>query len=72
MGGGAGAGAGATKLVAMSVDSPAAEPVSRAQKLQLAAVMTAAALLYTVHSLLRFRNFEAKGYDLGIFDNLFY
>ncbi|MET1036393.1 MAG: DUF2079 domain-containing protein [Arthrobacter sp.] len=52
----------------MSVDSPAAEPVSRAQKLQLAAVMTAAALLYTVHSLLRFRNFEAKGYDLGIFD----
>ncbi len=30
--------------------------------------MTAASLLYLAHSLLRFRNFEAKGYDLGIFD----
>lgn len=30
--------------------------------------MTAAALVYLAHSLLRFRNFEAKGYDLGIFD----
>ncbi len=30
--------------------------------------MTAAALLYLAHSVLRFRNFEAKGYDLGIFD----
>ncbi|GAB3189484.1 DUF2079 domain-containing protein [Nesterenkonia suensis] len=34
----------------------------------MAAVMTAASLLYLVHSLLRFRSFEAKGYDLGIFD----
>ncbi|MGW9552179.1 DUF2079 domain-containing protein [Citricoccus zhacaiensis] len=30
--------------------------------------MAAAAVLYLVHSFLRFRNFEAKGYDLGIFD----
>ncbi|GAA1143629.1 DUF2079 domain-containing protein [Nesterenkonia lutea] len=30
--------------------------------------MTVAALLYLAHSLLRFRSFEAKGYDLGIFD----
>ncbi|MFD5822979.1 DUF2079 domain-containing protein [Nesterenkonia xinjiangensis] len=42
--------------------------MTRSQKMQLAAVMTAASLLYLVHSLLRFRNFEAKGYDLGIFD----
>ena len=35
---------------------------------QLGAVMAAAAVLYLVHSFLRFRNFEAKGYDLGIFD----
>ncbi|MCH8571220.1 DUF2079 domain-containing protein [Nesterenkonia sp. AY15] len=42
--------------------------MSISHRLQLAAVMTAAALLYLAHSLLRFRNFEAKGYDLGIFD----
>ena len=36
--------------------------------LQLGLVMTVAAGLYLVHSLLRFRNYEAKGYDLGIFD----
>ena len=30
--------------------------------------MSAAAVLYLAHSLLRYRNFEAKGYDLGIFD----
>ncbi len=30
--------------------------------------MAAAAALSLTHSLLRFRNFEAKGYDLGIFD----
>ena len=30
--------------------------------------MTAASVLYLAHSLLRYRNFEAKGYDLGIFD----
>ncbi|MGG5751909.1 DUF2079 domain-containing protein [Zafaria sp. Z1313] len=41
---------------------------TRAQWIQLAAVMAAAAALYTAHSFLRFRNFEAKGYDLGIFD----
>ncbi|VXB26149.1 conserved membrane hypothetical protein [Citricoccus sp. K5] len=35
---------------------------------QLGAVMAVAAVLYLVHSFLRFRNFEAKGYDLGIFD----
>lgn len=36
--------------------------------LHLVLIMTVAAVLYLVHSLLRFRNFEAKGYDLGIFD----
>ena len=41
---------------------------TRRQWLQLGAVMAAAAALYLVHSFLRFRNFEAKGYDLGIFD----
>lgn len=35
---------------------------------QLALVMAGAFVLYLTHSLLRFRNFEAKGYDLGIFD----
>lgn len=34
----------------------------------LAATMAASAALYLAHSLLRFRNFEARGYDLGIFD----
>ncbi|MDN5879925.1 MAG: DUF2079 domain-containing protein, partial [Micrococcaceae bacterium] len=47
---------------------PAVTPVSRAHKLQLAAVMVGATILYVAHSLLRYRNFEAKGYDLGIFD----
>ena len=42
--------------------------MTRPQKWQLAAVMTAASLVYLLHSLLRFRSFEAKGYDLGIFD----
>ncbi|WP_345153850.1 DUF2079 domain-containing protein [Arthrobacter ginkgonis] len=52
-----------------TVDAPILRaPMLRIHKLQLAAVMAAAALLYLVHSLLRFRNFEAKGYDLGIFD----
>lgn len=46
----------------------AVKPVSRAHQLQLAAVMVGATLLYVAHSLLRYRNFEAKGYDLGIFD----
>jgi uncharacterized membrane protein len=41
---------------------------TRRQWLQLGAVMAAAAALYLVHSFLRFRNYEAKGYDLGIFD----
>ncbi len=36
--------------------------------LGLAAVMAAFAALYLTHSFLRFRNFEARGYDLGIFD----
>ncbi|WP_223881362.1 DUF2079 domain-containing protein [Nesterenkonia ebinurensis] len=36
--------------------------------LTLATVMAAAAGLYLAHSLLRFGNFEARGYDLGIFD----
>ncbi|WP_245554903.1 DUF2079 domain-containing protein [Nesterenkonia alba] len=37
-------------------------------KVHLALVMGAFGLLAAAHSLLRFRNFEAKGYDLGIFD----
>ncbi len=37
-------------------------------KVQLGLVMAAFSILSLVHSLLRFRNFEAKGYDLGIFD----
>ncbi|GAA1810529.1 DUF2079 domain-containing protein [Nesterenkonia flava] len=41
-------------------------PLSQAAS--LAAVMATAGLLYLAHSLLRFRNFEALGYDLGIFD----
>ncbi|WP_324615141.1 DUF2079 domain-containing protein [Nesterenkonia sedimenti] len=36
--------------------------------LSLCAVLAGAAALYLAHSLLRFRNFEARGYDLGIFD----
>jgi uncharacterized membrane protein len=51
----------------MPVDTPE-EPVERAHRVQLGAAMLVAALLYLAHSLLRFRNFEAKGYDLGIFD----
>lgn len=41
---------------------------TRNEWLQLVAVMAAAAALYLLHSVLRFRNYEAKGYDLGIFD----
>lgn len=37
-------------------------------KVQLGVVVAAFAALAVSHSLLRFRNFEAKGYDLGIFD----
>lgn len=37
-------------------------------KVQLGLVMIVGGLLALIHSLLRFRNFEAKGYDLGIFD----
>jgi len=35
---------------------------------QVWALSLAVGALYLTHSLLRFRNFEAKGYDLGIFD----
>ncbi|GAA4365356.1 DUF2079 domain-containing protein [Paeniglutamicibacter cryotolerans] len=42
--------------------------MTRAHKIHLALIMLGAGLLYLAHSLLRFRNFEAKGYDLGIFD----
>lgn len=36
--------------------------------IQLGVVMAVAVAVYAAHSFLRFRNFEAKGYDLGIFD----
>ncbi|WP_417220914.1 DUF2079 domain-containing protein [Arthrobacter sp.] len=51
-------------------DAPenALPPIGRRHRLQLAAVMAAATVLYVAHSLLRYRNFESKGYDLGIFD----
>lgn len=57
----------AARIEAMPVDLPD-RPIERAHKLQLGAAMAVAFLLYLTHSLLRFRNFEAKGYDLGIFD----
>ncbi|GAA5229082.1 DUF2079 domain-containing protein [Paeniglutamicibacter antarcticus] len=50
----------------MPKHTPAA--VSPAQKLQLGAAMAIAGVLYVTHSLLRFSNFESRGYDLGIFD----
>ncbi|WP_343900722.1 DUF2079 domain-containing protein [Arthrobacter rhombi] len=53
---------------APSAPENAVPPISRAHRLQLAAVMAAATVLYVAHSLLRYRNYEAKGYDLGIFD----
>lgn len=37
-------------------------------KVHLGIIMAAAGMLSLAHSLLRYRNFEAKGYDLGIFD----
>lgn len=43
-------------------------PLNRRAWFHLAIVMTAAAAVYVTHSVLRFRNFEPKGYDLGIFD----
>ncbi|WP_243730493.1 DUF2079 domain-containing protein [Nesterenkonia salmonea] len=42
--------------------------VSAQQALGLVAVISGFAALYLAHSFLRFRNFEARGYDLGIFD----
>lgn len=45
-----------------------AAAMTRSEKLQLSVLLLASGLLYLAHSLLRFRNFEARGYDLGIFD----
>lgn len=45
-----------------------AQRVSVGQWASLGLVLTGIAALYLAHSLLRFRNFEARGYDLGIFD----
>lgn len=42
--------------------------VTLKQAIHLGTVMVMGAVLAMVHSLLRFRNAEAKGYDLGIFD----
>src|SRR6185312_16758531 len=54
------------KLVHMPHNTPVA--TSRAQKLHLGLAMAVAGVLYVAHSFLRFRNFESRGYDLGIFD----
>ena len=43
-------------------------PMTKVHGLQLGLLMLAVCGLYLAHSLLRFRNFEARGYDLGIFD----
>lgn len=48
-----------------SLDRPRPSP---GQWLQVWVIAGAVGALYLAHSLLRFRNFEAKGYDLGIFD----
>lgn len=42
--------------------------MTKVHGLQLGLLMLAVSGLYLAHSLLRFRNFEARGYDLGIFD----
>ena len=45
-----------------------APSLNRREWIHLGIVLTVAVSVYVTHSLLRFRNFEAKGYDLGIFD----
>ena len=42
--------------------------MTTAHRLHLGLLLLATSALYLTHSLLRFRNFEARGYDLGIFD----
>ena len=44
--------------------------MTRREGVQLAALLVAAAALYVTHSFLRYATYEAKGYDLGIFDQV--
>lgn len=42
--------------------------MNRPQKTHLGLVMGIAGVLYIAHAFLKFKNFESRGYDLGIFD----
>ena len=44
--------------------------VSRRQGLQLGLVLALSAAVSVTHSFLRYATYEAKGYDLGIFDQV--
>ncbi|MFF5020535.1 DUF2079 domain-containing protein [Micrococcus luteus] len=44
--------------------------MTRREGVQLAALLVAATVLYVTHSFLRYATYEAKGYDLGIFDQV--
>ena len=44
--------------------------MTRREGVQLAALLVASAVLYATHSFLRYATYEAKGYDLGIFDQV--
>ncbi|MGL3807271.1 DUF2079 domain-containing protein [Paeniglutamicibacter sp. R2-26] len=50
----------------MPTKTPAA--MTGPQKLHLGLAMALAGVLYVAHSFLKFRNYESRGYDLGIFD----
>lgn len=42
--------------------------MTRPQKTHLGLIMGIAGVLYIAHAFLKFKNFESRGYDLGIFD----
>ena len=42
--------------------------MTRPQKLHLGLAMVLAGVLYVAHAFLKFKNYESRGYDLGIFD----
>ncbi|GAA1496190.1 DUF2079 domain-containing protein [Paeniglutamicibacter kerguelensis] len=42
--------------------------MTRPQKLHLGLAMALAGVLYVAHAFLKFKNYESRGYDLGIFD----